>query len=303
MKTKTDIKKATSKQPQNVAGNSVFCHSDFTGKELDSETDFYYFGARYLDHTLLTSWFTVDPMSDKYPSLSPYNYCAWNPVKLVDPEGMDIDVSALSEELQKRLVDCIGYITGLNLAVENGLLVSKGVRNGKYRFSKSAREDLQKVMDNHEKVIFVGENSNVNQDEYAVDKQGNDWILLGSFHQKECDNKTNGLGMLFFHELGHAYFGDDDPPNNEATFFWNDPDKEYPAYKTGPHGVGEAVARVNKYRKEMGMPLRKTYEACYHLEGTYSSEEGKIPFEGTHRWTDEKGKTHKYKGTVYLPLK
>jgi hypothetical protein len=30
---------------------------------------------------------TFDPMSDKYPSLSPYNYCANNPVKLVDPNG------------------------------------------------------------------------------------------------------------------------------------------------------------------------------------------------------------------------
>lgn len=25
-------------------------------------------------------------------------------------------------------------------------------------------------------------------------------------------NETNGLGMAFFHELGHAYWGDDDPP-------------------------------------------------------------------------------------------
>jgi len=30
---------------------------------------------------------SVDPMSDKYPSISPYAYCAWNPVKLVDPDG------------------------------------------------------------------------------------------------------------------------------------------------------------------------------------------------------------------------
>jgi len=32
----------------------------------------------------------VDPMASKYPSLSPYTYCADNPVKLVDPNGEDI---------------------------------------------------------------------------------------------------------------------------------------------------------------------------------------------------------------------
>ncbi len=31
---------------------------------------------------------SVDPMSDKYPNVSPYAYCAWNPVMLVDPNGM-----------------------------------------------------------------------------------------------------------------------------------------------------------------------------------------------------------------------
>ena len=29
-------------------------------------------------------------MADKYPNISPYAYCAWNPVKLVDPNGRDI---------------------------------------------------------------------------------------------------------------------------------------------------------------------------------------------------------------------
>lgn len=29
-------------------------------------------------------------MADKYPGISPYNYCMWNPVKLVDPDGEEI---------------------------------------------------------------------------------------------------------------------------------------------------------------------------------------------------------------------
>ena len=48
-------------------------------------------GARYMDHELMTMWLSVDPMADKYPSISPYAYCAWNPVKLVDPDGCMID--------------------------------------------------------------------------------------------------------------------------------------------------------------------------------------------------------------------
>jgi len=62
----------------------------FTGKERDSETGLSYLGARYYDSDLMTGWLSVDPMADKYPSLSPYAYCGWNPVKLVDPDGRDI---------------------------------------------------------------------------------------------------------------------------------------------------------------------------------------------------------------------
>ena len=59
----------------------------FTGKERDEETGYGYFGARYMDHELTAMWLSVDPMADKYPSISPYAYCAWNPIKLVDPDG------------------------------------------------------------------------------------------------------------------------------------------------------------------------------------------------------------------------
>ena len=64
--------------------------TSFTGKERDEETGYGYFGARYMDHELMTMWLSVDPMADKYPSISPYAYCALNPVRLVDPDGCEV---------------------------------------------------------------------------------------------------------------------------------------------------------------------------------------------------------------------
>ena len=64
--------------------------SSFSGKERDAETGYSYFGARYYDAELTTMWLSVDPLADKYPNISPYAYCAWNPVKLVDPDGMEV---------------------------------------------------------------------------------------------------------------------------------------------------------------------------------------------------------------------
>ena len=61
----------------------------FSAKERDPETGLSYFGSRYYSSDL-SIWLSVDPQSDKYASLSPYVYCADNPVKLVDPNGEDI---------------------------------------------------------------------------------------------------------------------------------------------------------------------------------------------------------------------
>ena len=69
--------------------NMLFYNYTFTGKERDRETGFSYFGARYYDSDLTGLFLSVDPMADKYPNLSSYAYCAWNPVKLVDPDGKD----------------------------------------------------------------------------------------------------------------------------------------------------------------------------------------------------------------------
>jgi len=67
----------------------------FTAKELDNETNYTYFGARYYDSDV-SIWLSVDPMADKYPSMSPFMYCAGNPVILVDPDGQRITFGFLA---------------------------------------------------------------------------------------------------------------------------------------------------------------------------------------------------------------
>ena len=64
-----------------------FSASTFTGKEKDYESGFHYYGARYYWSEVLTGWLSVDPMMDKYSSISGYAYCVNNPVILIDPDG------------------------------------------------------------------------------------------------------------------------------------------------------------------------------------------------------------------------
>ena len=82
-------------------------HSTFTGKERDEETGYGYFGARYMDYELMTSFISVDRYADKYPFISPYAYCAWNPIRIIDPTGDTCKFASKEDELYvKRLLDC-----------------------------------------------------------------------------------------------------------------------------------------------------------------------------------------------------
>jgi RHS repeat-associated protein len=60
----------------------------YCGKERDEQTGFYYYGMRYYAGWLCR-FVSVDPMASEYYSLSPYGYCANNPIKYIDPDGRD----------------------------------------------------------------------------------------------------------------------------------------------------------------------------------------------------------------------
>ncbi len=105
--------------------------SSFTGKEKDYESGFHYYGARYYWSELLTGWLSVDPMADKYPSISPYAYCTLNPVKFVDPDGEKVKpygedaLNAIKNTLPKDarkfvVLNSDGYIDKEQLALYTG---------------------------------------------------------------------------------------------------------------------------------------------------------------------------------------
>ena len=89
--------------PQNHTNPAWFTPSNSNGKEKDYESGFHYYGARYYWSEMLTGWLSIDPMIDKYPEMSPYNYCMWNPVKLVDPDGRDGRVIIHNESGQTQI--------------------------------------------------------------------------------------------------------------------------------------------------------------------------------------------------------
>ena len=61
----------------------------FGGKELERTAglDEYDFGARWMDPVIGGRFTTMDPLCEKYYSISPYTYCGGDPVNFVDPDG------------------------------------------------------------------------------------------------------------------------------------------------------------------------------------------------------------------------
>jgi len=109
---------------QNAAG----CETPykFTGKVVDAdrsvskqdaETGLCYFGARYYDPHI-SLWMSVDPLAEKYPGWSPYNYTLNNPLKSVDPDGgfpIDAEIARNFPKISAYLQKGGGlekYITG-----------------------------------------------------------------------------------------------------------------------------------------------------------------------------------------------
>ena len=168
----------------------------FSAKEKDPETGYSYFGSRYYSSDL-SIWLSVDPMSDKYPSLSPYTYCANNPIKLVDPDGEEI--------VDENGVKCYDEKKGwLDNAPEDTKRIGNAMmqtKTGRAQFEKLVQTDTKVKMQissenkNNKKECIMGE-SIYNNSDILKDNKGNYHLKEATMiiYEKSISSYLNGSG-------------------------------------------------------------------------------------------------------------
>lgn len=82
----------------------------FNGQEQDTELlgDMYNFGAR-LYNSRLGKWLGVDPLANKYPNLSPYNFVENSPLVLIDLDGQSPSSPILDRKGNFLCTDSEGF--------------------------------------------------------------------------------------------------------------------------------------------------------------------------------------------------
>ncbi|MGM0589438.1 MAG: RHS repeat-associated core domain-containing protein [Bacteroidota bacterium] len=145
----------------------------FTGKERDTEADLNldYFGARYYD-AAVGRWNGVDPLANKRPSLSPYNYVQNNPLIRIDPSGL-LDDYAFNEEtgeisLVQKTDDEYDRIVKTD---KTGNVKRKGDGIGGLFVRKSKKDEAKIAVNNIEKGILK-DGINFKNDDQVIDVGG-----------------------------------------------------------------------------------------------------------------------------------
>ena len=130
----------------------------FSAKEKDAETGYSYFGSRYYSSDL-SIWLSVDPQASKYPSLSPYVYCANNPIKLVDPNGEDYEV-VVDDQNKTITIIAIYYTSNDNKEKLQKGLDAWNEQSGKYAFVTGKGDKSQSYTINFDLSIAMDEKGN-----------------------------------------------------------------------------------------------------------------------------------------------
>ncbi|MDR2408012.1 MAG: hypothetical protein LBE13_07870 [Bacteroidales bacterium] len=225
----------------------------FSGKEKQTIKDlgFLDFGARMLE-TEIGRWFVIDPLAEKYYSVSPYVYCVNNPIKYIDPAGKEgIIVSGSPGEHDNKLHFLINGLDRAKVAQDRA---AKGEGTTWLIYNDKEKGFNQKDLDKYtaqakEAGINVQVVSDVNDIvDYINDKTGG-------------DSRSNDQISSFYY-VGHSTPGDLDVGYQGSGQTFDPSDLKSSAFKSGTwiNVVGGCRTAIDDNELFNSIPTPFTFE-------------------------------------------
>ena len=228
--------------PKNLTAVSTTNSYLFGGKELMTQDalDEYLYGARtYLPAATIFS--SIDPLCEKYYHLSPYVFCAANPIRYVDPSGARIFLSqdmnlkqifTVLLDLQRLTDDKLVYQTQ-----SDGRRMIKIAKLGKGKHTKGTQ--LIRNLNSSFRSVEI------EYDKASLDRTGKYTSRFRTYYEDGVNlkNKSNGIGVNAL--INYA------PSQNVKTRTAASTPKGY-AFRSSPTRVSLAHELIHAYHATKG---------------------------------------------------
>ena len=206
----------------------------YNGKELDKMhgLNTYDYGARQY-YSILGRWDRVDPLAEKYYSVSPYMYCNNNPIKYIDPDGRDGLIS----------------IYGNNITISaNVYLYGKGATKSVLQQMQS---DVNKVWGKNYSIEHNGTTYNVtfniNMSLYGGKEKNEPLVIADSWNPF---SRNNYINVIDDDSRSEVNYGDEgvwrSKGRNGVPLSDDDP---------APHEVGHLLGLHDRYSDKNGINI------------------------------------------------
>lgn len=167
----------------------------FAGKEDQAFAGLPYidFGARLYDPAT-ARWSTSDPMAEKYTSISPFLFCAGNPVNIIDKQGDSLTIIDLN--LIYAIYNGMEKGSKIELSIDNGKVIPSDAMKS---FSDWFIRDLYEISTS-DKMIYL----DLGSEHQYIDTEGT--VKSAIFEKAPYDDNDKDIPGLFMPE-GYTYLG------------------------------------------------------------------------------------------------